>query len=66
MKLKDLRNKELGELKKLTQDARKDVVKLQLEHPLRKDKNVKKLWAKRREIAVLSGLLSAKEIGASK
>lgn len=62
MKLKELRGKELGELKKLLAEARKDLPKMRLEASIHKDKNVKKLANRRREVAVLSGMVSAKEI----
>lgn len=66
MKLKELRSKDLGELKKMLTDAKADAVKLSLERQVKKDKNVKTLSNKRREIAVLSGLVSAKAIREAK
>lgn len=65
MKLKDLRSKDLGELKKMLEVDTKTMVKVSLEHHIRQDKNVKKLANLRREVATLSGMISAKTMGES-
>ncbi|HET7713968.1 MAG TPA: 50S ribosomal protein L29 [Patescibacteria group bacterium] len=60
MKLKDLKTKDLTELQSALKDAYRQLPRLTLEHKMRKDKNVKKLAAAKRSIAVLSGLISSK------
>jgi ribosomal protein L29 len=62
MKLKDLRSKDLGELKTMLKKDQTEVVKLGLEESVRREKNVKKLFSLRRQIAVLSGMVSAREM----
>ncbi len=59
MKLKDLRSKDLGELKKILEADIKTIRKASLEHRMRQDKNVKKLANLKREVATLYGMISA-------
>ena len=66
MKIKDLRTKDLGELRKMLSDINKTMPKLTLEHKMHKDKNTKKLSNIRREVATLLGMISAKALGESK
>ncbi len=61
MKLKDLRQKDAGELQTMLKDALKEMPKLRMDLAMKKDKNVKKYAKARREVAVLSGLISAKK-----
>lgn len=61
MKLKDLRQKEVGELRSLLDEVTKELPKLRMELAMKKDKNVKKYANKRRDLAVLSGLISSKK-----
>lgn len=61
MKLKDLKKKDLVELQSALKDAYKKLPVLTMEHKMRKDKNVKKLAVAKRNIAVLSGLISSKK-----
>lgn len=62
MKLKTLKQKDAGELQSIMKDALKELPKLRMELAMKKDKNVKKYANKRREVAVLSGLISAKKV----
>ena len=64
MKLKDLKNKDLVELQSALKDAYKDLPRLTMEHKMRKETNVKKLANFKRQISVLSGLISSKSRGA--
>ena len=63
MKLKDLKNKDLVELKSALKDAYKELPRLTMEHKMRKETNVKKLTNFKRQISILSGLISGKEVG---
>lgn len=63
MKLKDLKNKDLVELKSALKDAYKELPRLTMEHKMRKETNVKKLTNFKRQISILSGLISSKEVG---
>jgi len=61
MKKKTLQTKELSELKKMLSDAKSELPKAWAEHPVRKDKNTKKVYELRRSIAVLSGMVSGRD-----
>lgn len=61
MKLKDLRNKEIGELQKELKDTSKELVRATMEVKLNRDKNTKKAFELRRKVATLKGLLSTRE-----
>lgn len=63
MKLKDLRAKDVEELRKLLRDAKEALPKLLMDRAMHKSKNVKALTNKRREVAILSGMVRAKELG---
>lgn len=63
MKLKDLRVKDVEELRKLLREAKEALPKLVMDQTMHKNKNVKALTNKRREVAALSGLVRAKELG---
>lgn len=64
MKLKELKNKDLAELQSALKDAYKDLPRLTLEHKTRKETNVKRLANFKRNISILSGLISSKSRGA--
>ncbi len=61
MKKQELLKKELPELKEELKKARKDLVVERMNLATRKDKNVKKAKNIRRQIAVLSGIISGRE-----
>lgn len=62
MKLKQLREKDLPELKKMLADAKAELPMLQLEKSMRKDKNIKIFANKRREVGILLGMVRAREM----
>jgi ribosomal protein L29 len=66
MKKKQLQEKDLAELKKMLVDATRELPKLKLELAMRKDKNTKKYWSKRRDVAVLSGMIRTKDMAGEK
>lgn len=66
MKRKQLREKELSELRKLLRDHSTALVKTRLEYSVKGDKNVKKVANIRREIAIISGMVSARSLRGEK
>ena len=62
MKLKDIKNKSLIELKTLSKDLKKELAKLKLDMISKKIKNVHTLSLKRKEIARVLTLVHEKEL----
>lgn len=60
--LQEIKNKDITELKKSVHEAKKELLTLSLDHTQFKLKNVRSLFLKRKEIAVMKTILREKEI----
>lgn len=62
MKISDLRQKSVDELKETLQKAMKDLMKINEEALQKKEKNVKKAWFVKKEIARIKTIINEKQL----
>lgn len=62
MKISDLRQKSVDELKETLQKATKDLMKINEEALQKKEKNVKKAWFVKKEIARIKTIINEKQL----
>lgn len=59
--LSEIKNKDIQELRKMLEEARKELFQLQLDHAQFKLKNTRSIFHKRKEIAIIQTILKEKE-----